>query len=958
MQYFKHITKYIFCLILLFLISHPSQAFLGKYPIQNFTPADYKAGIQNIDFAQNRDMALFVANNLGVLSYNGNHWEVHAFKTGKKVRSLAFDENTNRLYVGAQGAFGYFNDTWNYVSLTEEIPESSRDFDEVWDVFLLDSKVYFCTFQGIYVYDGQSSIVVIEYKDGLGRSFQANGKLFTQNPKGNLLEVKDQELFPAYPQNKKNQIIAGVIPQDEGYLFFYNSGKIEFSTSFGVTAKYDVLSKVLQGKYVNHVLQLSDTRIAISTQTAGLFLYDLQKQTIENITAQDGLLTNTCLRAFQDYSGNLWVGMQNGIALVDINSPTRFLNQEINLQGSGYEAFEVEEGTYYTTSNGIYFLARNTIQSIFLEGTEGPAYGLQKITGKLYAGHHTGLFLLDNGKAKRIAITDGLWQVKQLRSNPEFAIGGTYSGLFLFRVNENIELEAIQKISGFNESSRFFEEDHLGRFWVGQFYKGLYQLKLNDKLTEATVNKVSDDYDSPIDEQIILSHIDNELYLATRAGVYLLDKTTDRIIKAAFIADVIGDQQVYLLVQDKQKNIHVFAEHLMGLFKQISPGNYIFVPSSLFQFRYSFNNDLLNVSVNTDDGVLFNAKEGFIHYRPESEDRIAVEKPLVVSKVFSVAEDSILYTQKPFEKKPENLAQLTVSHRAKVLQFEVESFQFNTVNNQQFRYNLKGFDENFGEWTNSTIKEYTNLEEGQYEFMVQTRNYLGEIITSPPMYLTVKPPFYRSLLAKIIYIIFGISVLSLVYLHQNRRYKRKATKIEAAKQHELAENQQKLIEIEKQKEQELLQLEEDKMKSELRHLNNLLAASTMNLVVKNEFIEAIKEKLKVVNRKGKNKETHQSLVQIVKEIDTTLRLQEDWEQFEYHFDQVHGDFLIRLRDEFVELTPNEQKLCALLRLNLNTKEIANLMGISLRGVEIARYRLRKKLDLNQGQNLSKFILEY
>lgn len=188
----------------------------------------------------------------------------------------------------------------------------------------------------------------------------------------------------------------------------------------------------------------------------------------------------------------------------------------------------------------------------------------------------------------------------------------------------------------------------------------------------------------------------------------------------------------------------------------------------------------------------------------------------------------------------------------------------------------------------------------------KTRNYLGEIITSQPMYLTVKPPFYRSLLAKLIYLILGISVLSLVYLHQNRRYKRKATKIEEAKQHELEEKQKKLIEVEQQKEQELLQLEDDKMKSELRHLNNLLAASTMNLVVKNEFIEAIKEKLKVVNRKGKNKDTQQSLLQIVKEIDTTLRLQEDWEQFEYHFDQVHGDFLIRLRDEFVELTPNEQ----------------------------------------------------
>ncbi len=956
MNHYKHNTKFIFYLVFIFLFSYKSVAFSGKYPIQNFTPADYKAGIQNIDFAQNRDMTLFVANNLGVLSYNGNNWEAHAFKTGKKERSLAFDEDADRLYVGSQGTFGYFNEDWKYVSLLEKIPAASRDFDEVWDVFLFNSKVYFCTFQGIYVYDGQS-ISVIELEEGLDRSFLVSGKLFTQNQQGRLFEINNQALVPTFPQNQNNQIIAGIIPQEEGYLMFYNSGEIEFTTSFGNSEKYNDLIRALRGTYVNHVLQLSDTRLAISTQTAGLFLYDLQKRSIENITTQDGLQTNACLRSFQDYAGNLWVGMQNGIALIDINAPMRFINQEINIQGSGYEAFELAEGTYYTTSNGIYFLAKNAAKSVFLKGTEGPAYGMQKITEKLYAGHHTGLFLLEKGQAKRLANTDGLWQVKQLRAKPEFAIGGTYSGLYLFKLNENMELQPVQKINGFNESSRFFEEDQKGRIWVGQFYKGLYQLNLSEELTETTVNKISEN-DLPVDEQIILSRINNELYIATQLGVYKIDQTSDRIVEAELFSKDIGERQIYLLAQDHQKNIHVYGEDQVGFFKQISPNNYVYVPSSLFHLRYSFNNDLLNVSVNTNNGILFNANEGFIHYKPELENRVVVEKPFVVNKVFSVTEDSVLYALEPFAEKPEKNVNLVVSHRAKVLQFEVESFQFNKVNNQQYRYFLKGFDEDYSEWVNTTIKEYTNLKEGEYKFIAQTRNYLGEIITSQPLFLSVKPPFHRSLFAKVIYITLGILVLFMIYKLQKRRYKQKENKAEKAKQLELAKKDQELIKIGQEKEQEVLKLKEEKMQSELRHLNNLLAASTMNLVVKNEFMETIKEKLQDVNRKGKNTATKQALGQIVKEIDITLRLQEDWEQFEHHFDQVHGDFSTRLRDEFLDLSPNEQKLCAFLRLNLNTKDIANLMGISLRGVEVARYRLRKKLGLDKGQNLSKFILEY
>ncbi|MBK8428316.1 MAG: hypothetical protein IPL27_21185 [Lewinellaceae bacterium] len=951
-------TKYILCLLLAFLQGQPCPAFSWKYPVQNFTPSDYKAGIQNIDFAQNRDMTLFVANNLGILSYNGKSWEKHAAQTGKKQRSLAFDATTDRLYFGSQGEFGYFDGDWNMVSLMDQIPQSSPDFDEVWDVFLLNSKVYFCTFQGIYVYDGHS-ITVLTHQDGFNRTFQANGKLFAQSRKGQLFEIKDQEiLISPYQSNENNETIAGILLQDGGYLLIYNSGEIEFATSFGGVGKYDGLEKALQGKYVNHVLQLADGRLSISTQTAGLFLFDLQKQSIENITTREGLLSNACLRTFQDYSGNLWVGMQNGIALIDMNSPMRFINQELNIQGSGYEAYQRNEGAYYTTSSGIYFLAKNAAQSTFLKGTEGPAYGMQNIAGKLYAGHHTGLFLLANGTAKRIAHTHGLWQVKQLQSKPGFAIGGTYSGLHLFSMNEKMELQSVGEISGFEESSRFFEEDREGKIWVGQFYKGLYQLSLSPDLTAALVNKMSVGQGLPVNEQIILSRIDNELYLGTPKGVYKIDQANNRIAKSEIFSKVIGEQQVYLMVQDNQKNVYIYTEDIAGFFKQISSGNYSFVPSSLFQLRYSFNNDLLNISVHTGDGVLFNANEGFIQYRPELENRLAAEKPLLVSRVVNVAEHGILYQRKPFEVQSENPVQLTVSYRAKVLQFEVEAFQFNEVNNQQFRYYLKGFDEGYGAWTHATAKEYTNLKEGEYEFSVQTKNFLGQIISSQPIFLKVNPPFYRSLLARILYVALGILCLLLVSRLQKRRYNLKTMAIEDAKQRELLHKQQELIEIEKQKTQELREIEDDKMKSELRHINNLLAASTMNLVVKNEFMESIKEELEEVKRMGKSVETKQALEKIVKEIDTTLRLQEDWEQFEYHFDQVHGDFLNRLREQFHDLTPNEQKLCALLRLNLSTKEISNLMSISLRGVEIARYRLRKKLGLDLGQNLSKFILEY
>ncbi|RYY44098.1 MAG: transcriptional regulator, partial [Chitinophagaceae bacterium] len=85
-------------------------------------------------------------------------------------------------------------------------------------------------------------------------------------------------------------------------------------------------------------------------------------------------------------------------------------------------------------------------------------------------------------------------------------------------------------------------------------------------------------------------------------------------------------------------------------------------------------------------------------------------------------------------------------------------------------------------------------------------------------------------------------------------------------------------------------------------------------------------------------------------------MDKEWESFTRHFDKVHSDFIIGLKDKHPTVTGNEVKLCAYLRMNLSTKEIAQLMNISVRGVEISRYRLRKKLLIPSEMNLFDYLI--
>jgi DNA-binding CsgD family transcriptional regulator len=97
---------------------------------------------------------------------------------------------------------------------------------------------------------------------------------------------------------------------------------------------------------------------------------------------------------------------------------------------------------------------------------------------------------------------------------------------------------------------------------------------------------------------------------------------------------------------------------------------------------------------------------------------------------------------------------------------------------------------------------------------------------------------------------------------------------------------------------------------------------------------------------------------LIKLIDRNISSENDWNIFETHFDQAHENFFRRLKEAYPDLTPSDLKLCAYLRLNLTSKEIAPLLNISLRGVEVRRYRLRKRLRMKTEENLINFLLTY
>jgi hypothetical protein len=303
-----------------------------------------------------------------------------------------------------------------------------------------------------------------------------------------------------------------------------------------------------------------------------------------------------------------------------------------------------------------------------------------------------------------------------------------------------------------------------------------------------------------------------------------------------------------------------------------------------------------------------------------------------------------------------------VSYSFNALHFESASALYGQENTLEYSFFLKGFDKGWSEWTRRSDKDYTNIPAGDYVFQVKCRNNSSNESPVASFAFTVLPPWYQSWWAWTLYVLLTLGILYFFYKRQQHKYIRR-------QEQELMDQQKKYDEEQKRQqmqhqlelsenEKQIAQLQSEKLKAEVEHKNTELASSAMNLVHKVEILSRIKTDLIEFKETAKVEKGMKEFQRIIKEIDGELTHAQEWEQFARHFDNVHTGYLKKLKDHCPDLTTSDLKLAAYLRLSLTTKEIAQLMNISTRGVETSRYRLRKKLGLtNEEANLYEYLIQ-
>jgi DNA-binding CsgD family transcriptional regulator len=936
--------------------------------VTNFTRSDYHAGTQNWSIQQDNSGLIYTGNNKGLLEFDGTYWQTYTLPNRTIVRSLAFGDE-DRLYIGGQNEIGYlsYSDQGNrtYTSLNPLIPKNVLGFEDIWKIIPTPEGIFFCSEEVVFHYENEQLTPIFPPGERFENFFSCQGELLFQDKslglyiydKGQLSRIEQSEIF------NNSRIIAILSTAKSEQLIITSSDGYFIRKEEGIQPWLNSSTAFIKQYQAYCAISLSSGRMAIGTAQNGLLIIDRQGNPLSHINQDKGLQNNTVLSMCEDRHKNLWLGLDNGIDYVEINSP---FSTVLNSNETGYTSIIHDGYLYLGTNQGLFYTPWNESSPPFekatfklVDNTLGQVWNINKLGDEIIICQHKGASYLRNNKVVPFSSEAGAWKFMELNAHPGYAIEGTYSGLYLYKKQATNNLDSdwrlVRRLEGFDESARVFEEDEQGQIWISHAYKGLFRVKLTDQLDGIEkIDAYTTEQGLPNNLFINVAKIRGKLLFTTTKGVYEYSQQNNRFQPYDAFNDIFGkERNVHRLLEDESGDIWFSVDKDFGILKIQDVG-----VSTKLEVEYfnQIQDDLVDgfehIYAYDGENVFIGTEKGFIHYNPNQQKNTDFPFDILIRKVTSITEgDSVLWwgNETPDEAP-------SFHHQANDFRFDYSAPYYEEIQYLEYRYMLEGFEDEWSEWSPKTEKEYTNLTHGSYQFRVQARNAYGQLSNEANYSFILEKPWYLSTYAKTGYLLsFILLSLSLIrYIAKREKRKTEALKKEQ-REHLLTKEAQFKKEVEKS-EGEIIRLKNERLQADIQHKNSQLASATMHLVQKNEIMVKIKNDLKHLMAEA-SPAFKKKIEQITRTIEADSHLDNNWEQFELYFDQVHENFFKRLRQQYPELTPKDQKLCAYLRMNLSTKEIAPLLNISVRGVEISRYRLRKKLDLDSDTNLISFMME-
>jgi|GEM_PF-1450903 len=883
MERFIYLYSFLF-----YLITNTLQAQTSAPIITNYDPQEYTQFVNTIPYLDNatkqgvksmlaagwastqaNNGKLYFGTTAGVLEFDGQNWDVIFLVKSPSddpiaARSIRFDKNTNKVYVGGQNEFGYLeklkNGKMGYVSLHQKFKDKiekvlTKNFGEIWSIQVYKNEIYFHTRFGTVIYNGQD-IRIIPTNDSYHRLFTANQNMYIRQDKiglckfekDNIVPLKFGEMFAPAP----NFQISGLIPHYKGGILLgtrreglfmygeYGETKEEAFNKNGIALELDAQLKEAQIYYIS---QLSDGNIAVATLRSGLFILDRDLNLLYHLNEANGLQANGVLSIFQDKDNYIWLTTFKGIAKIALNTPLAHWSakQNANLQ---FNQINEYQGELYATCNiGLFKLNKKNNAFQPIQGIASQTFGISTIE--------------IDGKERLFIFADNLYELIDEKAVPLLTLQGrnVLTGVNTFPNEPNIlyyysNNEKITKVVYTNGKARVLETintpinpnigygfmaDREGNIWFAnpqdekEDILQVYSLKKQkiihafNKKSFKNLHQINKNERAKINLTIDFEH---KLIFCINGQIYVHDNKTNTFTENIDYTKYFGlpDSTVFDFFGNVEKKNLLFAttkDNIWHLFLTPNGKNKYKIDSipNKFFFENGYNLRYYN---NEKKQAWYAGQEDLYRYDLNIKEKYNVNFLSYIRTAQPIYNPNKLYIYDVFGSNTTPSWQLAYSQNA--LRFEFSAVDFSSKEKIKFRYFLENNDTQWSDWSSETYKEYANLSEGTYTLHLQAINHYGFTGQTASFTFTILPPWYRTWWAYGLYVLIAaIVVYVLVYLNMRR----------LRKQNEYLANLVKVRtqEIEEQRDEILAQSEE------LRQSNDEILAQKEEIETQRNIVE-------------------------------------------------------------------------------------------------------------------------
>jgi len=928
-RFFPYIFIILFCIITNIVKADiNNRIFPAINYVENIPSSEYLGDVQVWDIKSGPDEVIYAATARGLSVFDGVRWRNFTTANLALFRCLYYDTIEKRLYAAADNEFGYWEvDKYGQYIYNRIYSNQNKEISDIfWRILGEGDNVYFQTHDKVYLFDKADQKVRLFFShDDIHYMHKLREEICIQAGK-NLWKKSDETFIDT--QIVVPDRIVGMYPHKEGFIIITQDKGLMTLKDGIVESIHSDVSRKLSNASVFSSAQLNDSTYLLGTVLGGLFIMDDNMKIINQINFESGLNHTTVLSVNSNLSGDIWLGLDGGMACIRHAPHEIILENKNDDIGSIYDGVWFNGNLYVATNKGLYIYENNT-ETRFITNSQGQIWNLVIAGNHMYVCHDKGLFVLNEGILKAVS-PKRVWQLKSLGNNSPYYISMDFEGGFsLYKVSpEGLKFE--KKISGFSGLNTDAGIDRFGQIWVQDRFTNPVRIKLDNYNNIETIQK----YDLPeFVNTLWRADIDNDVVFFENKTAYTYDISRNELIVNEHYSKLLENMLFEPMhITQSGDNFFYISRQKAGYIKRYNNSFYNF--GEIFQ---SLNNygvpTMARRFIKIDNNITgMGLQNGIALYLTYNSELTSYnKKELEISQITLNSQG--IETLLPVS----NDAEIPVPYKYSDIQIYFKGL----YEHRQILYSIDN-----GEWKLVKGAPYfrlPHLDSGHYSIRFRNMEPDFSELNVINIQINIDKPWYQSTCFYIALLIFFIACILLI---------RKLFKYRMQVQQEIIIKKQKKI-LENEKKEYELRLLKLQLKKEEKQLVNL----TMESIKRNSMLKEIRND--VTNLSAENNEggIKNKIKMLVKKIDHHLRDRETHELFEKYFNAIHDGFLDRLLKKHPDLTQNELRLCAYIKLNFDSKEIAVYTNISPNSVTIARHRLRRKLNLNQEVSLQKYISE-